>query len=151
MARDSSDDLSATYRRYVAALVSFHLAAADDVGLSGTDYQATNLLGLDGPLTSGDLAARLGLTTGATTRLIDRLSEAGYVRRREDPQDRRRVLVEHTGRIPARLTKHLRTVQGPIRDVLAGLSDEERAGVVAYLEGATEAYRDASSALRPSD
>ena len=39
----------------------------------------------------GELTA---LTTGATTRLIDRLEQAGFVRRVPDPADRRRVIVE---------------------------------------------------------
>ena len=74
-------DLTAVYRRYLAAIVGFHLAAADEVGLGATDYQASNVLELDGPLTSGELATRLGLSTGATTRAIDRLETAGYARR----------------------------------------------------------------------
>ena len=36
----------------------------------------------------------MGLTTGAVTRVIDRLEQAGYVRRKTDPSDRRRVVVE---------------------------------------------------------
>ena len=36
----------------------------------------------------------MGLTTGAVTRVIDRLEQAGYVRRVPDPADRRRVIVE---------------------------------------------------------
>ncbi len=97
MASTPSGIPSETYRRYLAAVVQFHLVTADEVGLSGTDYQATNLLALDGPLSSGELAARLGLTTGATTRLIDRLERAGYLRRVHDPADRRRVMVEQPG------------------------------------------------------
>jgi DNA-binding MarR family transcriptional regulator len=45
-------------------------------------------------MTAGQLAATIGLTTGATTTAIDRLERAGYVRRPPDPSDRRRVLVE---------------------------------------------------------
>ena len=36
----------------------------------------------------------MGLTTGAVTRVIDRLEQAGYVRRTTDPADRRRVVIE---------------------------------------------------------
>ena len=39
-------------------------------------------------------AEAMGLTTGAVTRVIDRLEQAGYVRRTTDPADRRRVVVE---------------------------------------------------------
>ena len=36
----------------------------------------------------------MGLTTGAVARMIDRLEQAGYVRRTADPADRRRVVIE---------------------------------------------------------
>ena len=35
----------------------------------------------------------IGLTTGAATRLADRLERGGYVRREPDPADRRRVVL----------------------------------------------------------
>nr|WP_281250094.1 MarR family transcriptional regulator [Nonomuraea jiangxiensis] len=47
-----------------------------------------------GASTAGALSSQLGRTTGAVTHMIDRLEKAGYVRRKPDPQDRRRVLVE---------------------------------------------------------
>ncbi|MFB7597461.1 MarR family winged helix-turn-helix transcriptional regulator [Streptomyces sp. NPDC056160] len=62
----------------------------------------------EGSLTSGEPATRTGLTTGATTRVIDRLERAGYARRVADPADRRRVIVEP---VPEGL--------GRIEDVLA--------------------------------
>ena len=47
-----------------------------------------------GATTAGRLAEITGLTSGAVTRVIDRLEQAGYVRRVPDPADRRRVIVE---------------------------------------------------------
>src|SRR5262249_58170748 len=46
------------------------------------------------PITAGQLGALTGLTTGAVTGILDRLEEAGFVRRKRDGKDRRRVLVE---------------------------------------------------------
>ena len=45
------------------------------------------------PLTSGELAARLGLGAPATTGLVDRLENAGHVHRERDPHDRRKVTI----------------------------------------------------------
>ena len=47
-----------------------------------------------GATTAGRLSEITGLTSGAVTRVIDRLEQAGYVRRVPDPADRRRVIVE---------------------------------------------------------
>ena len=44
-------------------------------------------------LTAGDLASRLHVTTGAMTGIVNRLERAGYVTRRPDPADRRRVRI----------------------------------------------------------
>jgi len=142
------EDLAGRYRRYLAALVLFHLAASDEVGLSGTDYQANNVLQLDGPMLSGELARRLALSSGATTRLIDRMVAAGYARRVADPSDRRRVLVEHTGYLPDRLAEILETVREPIGKVLQGLSADQLNGLQHYLDGAAETYGAATRALR---
>lgn len=45
------------------------------------------------PITAGELATRLGLGAPATTGLVDRLENAGHVRRERDPQDRRKVTI----------------------------------------------------------
>ena len=71
-------------------------AAADRFGVNRTDLRCLDLLGRRGPLTAGQLAEAAGLSTGAATTAIDRLERAGYARRRGDPADRRRVVVEFT-------------------------------------------------------
>ena len=45
------------------------------------------------PVTAGELAGRLGLGAPATTGLVDRLENAGHVRRERDPNDRRKVTI----------------------------------------------------------
>jgi DNA-binding MarR family transcriptional regulator len=74
--------------------VLFHTAVADRLGLNITDHKALGLLLRDGPMTAGQIAELLGLTTGAVTGVIDRLEEAGYVRRARDANDRRKVVIE---------------------------------------------------------
>ncbi|PFG29598.1 MarR family winged helix-turn-helix transcriptional regulator [Paramicrobacterium agarici] len=141
---------AAAYRRYLAALTLFHEAAADSVGLAGVDYQASNLLGLDGPMPSSELARRLGLSLAATSRLVDRLIDAGIARRREDPADRRRAVVEHTGHLPGDLATVLDAVREPIAAALEAMSEEQRSGVERYVTAAAEAYSNAARAVRES-
>jgi DNA-binding MarR family transcriptional regulator len=69
-------------------------AAAALIGINQTDLICLNALFRQGAMTAGQLAATIGLTSGATTTAIDRLERAGYVHRQPDPSDRRRVLVE---------------------------------------------------------
>lgn len=74
---------------------------AAKVGLHPTDLEALGELASGRPSTAGDLARATGLTSGAVTRLIDRLVAAGLARRTADPLDRRRVVVELTSRANA--------------------------------------------------
>ncbi|MFL5778093.1 MAG: MarR family transcriptional regulator [Chloroflexota bacterium] len=72
----------------------FGQSIAIRLGLSESDIDALELLIDSGASTAGGLSELMGLTTGAVTRLIDRLEQAGYVRRTSDPGDRRRVVIE---------------------------------------------------------
>lgn len=75
--------------------VMFHNAVSACAGLNVTDFNCINLLSMEGPLTTGEIAQRTGLTRGgAVTTMIDRLEAAGYVRRERDTADRRRVIVQ---------------------------------------------------------
>ena len=74
--------------------VMFHNAIANQIGLNITDHKCLDILMDRGPLTAGQLAEATGLTTGAVTGVIDRLEKAGYVQRGNDPNDRRRVIVQ---------------------------------------------------------
>lgn len=76
---------------------------ARSAGLAVNDTAALRALDelAPGDLAAGELAERLGLSTAATTGLLDRLERAGLARRSPDPRDRRRVMVT--------LTQHART------------------------------------------
>lgn len=74
--------------------VMFHQAASMRMGLNPTDGKCLSVLQEMGPLTAGELAEFIGLTTGAVTGVIDRLEKRGFARRADDPHDRRRVIVE---------------------------------------------------------
>jgi DNA-binding MarR family transcriptional regulator len=68
-------------------------AAAERIGINATDLNCLNILSFQGQMTAGELARATGLTTASITGVVDRLEEAGYVRRERDPQDRRRVVI----------------------------------------------------------
>ncbi len=70
-----------------------------EYGLAGRTYRVLGRLRYEGKpyrVSAGELADHLGLSSGAMTNRLDRLEQAGLVRRVPDPQDRRGVLVEPT-------------------------------------------------------
>lgn len=70
-----------------------------EYGLSHGEWKVLSSLRWAGPpyrRSAGDLARLADLSSGAMTNRLDRLEEAGLVRRLRDPDDRRGVLVELT-------------------------------------------------------
>ncbi len=86
-------------------------------GINRTDWRCLDILGTRGPMTAGQLAEAVRLTTGAVTGVLDRLEKAGLVRRTRDTDDRRRVIVELTDEVARRGTP----VYGPL------MAESERA------------------------
>src|SRR5260370_18312186 len=80
-------------RRAGAVMQLLGAASAERIGINVTDLNCLNVLALGGHMTAGDLARITGLTTASITGVLDRLEEAGFVRRERDPHDRRRVIV----------------------------------------------------------
>ncbi|MFD5179997.1 MarR family winged helix-turn-helix transcriptional regulator [Nocardia sp. NPDC058379] len=114
--------------------VMLHQAVADKLGLHVTDLRCLNMLRLGGPATAGELAAQTALTTGAVTKMVDRLLAAGYVRREHDVADRRRVIVTA---IPARIDEiapHYELLARSFAAALDDYSDEQLALVLDLFE-----------------
>src|SRR3954465_14413515 len=87
-------ELTQELRQFTGLAASFFRAAAARLALTVTDLQVIDILESTGPSTAGQLADLTGLSTGAITGMLNRLEEAGLVRRERDPSDGRRVIVQ---------------------------------------------------------
>jgi DNA-binding MarR family transcriptional regulator len=76
---------------------------------------------------SGDLAQRCAMTAPALTELVDSLTREGFVRRLEDPGDRRVVLVELTAQGRRELDKHREVMKRGVAAILARVPADKRA------------------------
>jgi DNA-binding MarR family transcriptional regulator len=126
--------LGVAARHHQRSLDSFDQALVDAFAINRTDGRCVDVVHERGPLTAGELARACGLTTGAATAVIDRLERAGLVRRRADPADRRKVIVEVTREAEARLAEIFVPLASEGADDLAHFSDEQLATVIEYLE-----------------
>lgn len=134
-----------------AANASFHVSLLikqeleerlqDEVGLLLADNEA--LLHLEqGDLRMSDIADRLVLSRGGTTKVIDRLESMGYVSRTPDPEDRRATIVTITEagrRIRARAGTV--TEGGLERMWRSHVTDEESEAIVVAMERVLKALR----------
>jgi DNA-binding MarR family transcriptional regulator len=130
--------------------IMFHQVLADMLGLHITDHKCLDLLRQHGAMPAGRIAELSGLTTGAVTGVTDRLEKAGYVRRANDPKDRRRTIVE-----PTRNKKWERNVEAifiplheRMRKILSSYSDSELAFLLDVLTKSIELTREESKKLR---
>lgn len=109
-------------------------AVAELHGLNRTDLICLDVLDRHGTVSAGRLAEETRLTTGAMTRLLDRLEASGHIRRVADSGDRRRVLVEST----ERARQIGREAYLPIVEAWMGLRDrftrEQLEGILVFLE-----------------
>jgi len=117
-------------RRHSTAVVLFHHAVAERLGLGPTDHKCLDLLRERRAITGSELAAITGLTTGAITGVVARLEQAGYVRRESDPHDGRKQIL-----YPALERSPIQGVIEPLRkDVTALLENFDTGQLSAIAE-----------------
>jgi DNA-binding MarR family transcriptional regulator len=124
----------------IQAAAAVEPAVARRAGLSTSELQALRHLvqGSRGPV---ELSHLLGVTSAASSGVVDRLAARGHVQRLPHPDDGRRTQVQVTGSGRQELDALLEPMQARLADVDAGLDEDERAVVSRYLTGVTEALR----------
>jgi DNA-binding MarR family transcriptional regulator len=131
------------------------IRAMDEYDLSVAQMATLMLLDAEGGSTVSDLAADLGRSLSATSRLLDQLVRRGLVRRQEDEHDRRvkRVRLDRRGQeLIGRVQRQRAEAQ---LSVMAALSAADRADVMRAMTLLAEAarrresQRPASSGDRP--
>jgi DNA-binding MarR family transcriptional regulator len=103
-------------RRHSTAVVLFHHAVAERLGLGPTDHKCLDLLRDRGPMAGSDLGAITGLTSGAITGVVARLERAGYLRREPDPHDGRKQILHLVLK-----RAHIQDVIEPLREDVSAL------------------------------
>jgi len=105
-------------------------------GLESWEFDVLATLLRNGPphrLTPGELLASMMITSGAMTNRLDRLERRGFIERRPDPDDGRRVLVTLTdagmGVVDAALIDHAANERG----ILSCFDDQQEETFVELL------------------
>ena len=83
-------------REYGVHLTLFRNAMDEWLGLNATDMECLRLLFIKGIATPSELARHTGLTSGATTAMLDWLGKVDLIERRPNPEDRRGTLIAPT-------------------------------------------------------
>lgn len=119
---------------WITYLIQINSLIATRMGVVPTDFHCLHALQQGGPTTAGVLAKRVGLTPGSASRMIDRLADAGCVRRVPDPHDRRRILIEPTPEGLDRINAYYAGLTARTHDDLAAFDDEQLRTLLRFIE-----------------
>jgi len=148
MPRDNIDSVLRALRRVNIQGSFFGQTVAIRFGLSESDIETLEALIDIGASTAGRLSELTGLTSGAVTRVIDRLEQAGFVRRVPDPADRRRVIVEAIPEKVAAVQATLNRVGSASAAEIGRYSDAQLTLITDFLARMEQITRDEAATLR---
>jgi DNA-binding MarR family transcriptional regulator len=146
------DDLvaaaTAEVPQFVTATVLFQSAVADQVGVPVGDLHCLNLVLAGIADTPSQLADRMGMTTGAVTKMLDRMERERLVVREHDRRDRRRVLVRALPDRQAELAGYYAPMSAFLAERIAALADDELRFLAEFSRASREVALSAAVELR---
>src|SRR5216683_2720162 len=129
MSQPSTEDALAAYKLLHRVLLTSTASKWRDLDLSMQQLRAMYFLRDEEEMSVGRLAELFGVGLPAASLLADRLVRSGFVERRDDPADRRRVLLSLT-RAGVRLVTDLREGSNSLlRRWMASLAPEDLAAL----------------------
>ncbi|HBY23778.1 MAG: MarR family transcriptional regulator [Propionibacteriaceae bacterium] len=115
-------------------------AIARRTGLNESELHSLRHL-MAGPIGPNDLARALGVTSAASSGIVDRLEARGHVTRQAHATDKRRTVVTISDSGRAEMLAQMRPMFEGLVAADAKLDDDQRAVVEAYLKDLIAAMR----------
>ena len=112
-------------REFSVGTVLFHQAAGRLLGVNVTDMKCLDIIVIKGSASPAELAAQTGLSSGATTAVIDRLERARLIERRPHPTDRRGTVLVLTKVAMQRLPTLFESLANAMQALISGYSKGE--------------------------
>ena len=122
--------------------ILFRNALAKKLGLNLTESLCLTILGIKSVSTPTELARYIGLTTGSTTTLLDRLEKRSFIRRKPNPHDRRGVIVEIEETYAKTAQALVAGIQKAHRELIASYTEEELEIIADFLHRFAENLRE---------
>ncbi|MDN3494892.1 MarR family winged helix-turn-helix transcriptional regulator [Planococcus sp. APC 4015] len=149
----TASEVSWSLRSVNRAAAELDRAFAAHLSLSPLEYTAIDhIMSSEGdPIGPVELAARIGISPGSATEMVDRLERYGHVSRERGAADRRRVLVTTRPEAVKRILGDL----APLFDELDNLADtfspDEQRTIQSYLRQAAHLLTLHSSSMKSEE
>lgn len=151
----TADDVVKALNDLTDSGVASERAALHSLGIGPNDAKVLRFLlqrtAEDEPVTPRILAAMLGISSAATTALIDRLAEAGWVEREPYPGDRRSIVVRETIDEDSPARRILSVRRASVVAAAARLGPEERRIVADFLDDIARGETEDIETMCPND
>ncbi|MFZ5858801.1 MAG: MarR family winged helix-turn-helix transcriptional regulator [Chloroflexota bacterium] len=129
-------------RDYGVHLTLFRNAMSEWAGLNATDMECLRLLSQKGIASPSELARHTGLTSGATTAMLDRLEKAGLIERRPNPNDRRGTLIAPAASSAEKAASWFESARQAQDELISSYSEEQLEIVADVFERFTKLWDD---------
>jgi DNA-binding MarR family transcriptional regulator len=139
-------DLLGALRRFRRADEQMRRRVSTDLGVNPLDLRALQLV-IAGertrlPVSPGELSTQLGISTAATTKLVDRLVASRHLDRTPHPHDRRSVVLGATAHAHRALRRRMGAVHDRMGEAAAAVPPECRTAVVEFLTSMARALEE---------
>jgi DNA-binding MarR family transcriptional regulator len=115
----------ASHERLMHVLSAAHTNDFLEIGITMSQAKLLYVVVASGQIHMAELPARLGVSLSTVSGAVDRLVDAGLLARREDPADRRQVLVDATETGAALLDRFRELNQQQLRWLLGRVAPED--------------------------
>ncbi len=146
--RKSLANLSVLIRKESRAATLFVHTVSEIMNMQISDIRCLDFLIETRFATAGELSKVAGLTTGATTAMIDRLEKAKFVKREADSTDRRKIIVTFTGNKSHHFNITNNFFSKSVPKLLSTYTIEERKLIADWNEKMTILFQDEIKRLR---
>ena len=119
------DEVILGYESLMQRLAESHAPEFLEIAITMPQAKVLYLLGAAGDLHMSDLVLRLGVSLSTVSGLVDRIVDQGLAHRREDPVDRRQVVVGLTPAGAAFLDRFRELNARQMRELLERVRDDD--------------------------
>ncbi|MFI6576721.1 MarR family winged helix-turn-helix transcriptional regulator [Nocardiopsis sp. NPDC050513] len=145
------DEFRAAGRRSSDAAVMYHTVLGERLGIGPSDWKTLGLLERNGPMTAGEIVRGSGLAPASVTGIVTRLEKRGYVRRRKDERDGRRVVVETAEGLSEGAGELFAYYTGALDRLMEEYGDEEIALITRFLDANARLQIQAAARMTEGD